>query len=794
MSTYSFPDLPDANPRLQSHAWSAAWAKYPLGSDVVSAVYLYRCVIELAAVPRHFLIHVTADQRYRLRVNGMPVCWGPARGDLQHWRYETVDIAAFLKPGENVLTATVHFLSADLAPMAQMSTRAAFLCQGDTEAASGVNTPGTWKVLRCDAYAFDRREADALHAYCVIDPSEHFDASRYPWGWESAEFDDSGWEAATRAGTAAPYGLANAETAWWLVRRGIPAMEETPQRFAGLARSSGVVVPAGWPNSPVGSPLILPANTRAVLLFDSGVETTAFPRLIVSGGAGAHLRLAYSESLLDPGAPPHDYWLAKGQRDKIADRTLRGYADTWLLDGGADRTLNTLWWRTFRFAELTIETADQPITLQDISSVYTGYPFDEKARFTAPEVEDLADILAVGWRTARLCAHETYMDCPYYEQLQYAGDTRIQCLVSYYVSGDHRLWRNALQQLDDSRITDGLTQSRYPSRVPQIIAPFSLWYVCMIHDYGLHVADDVPFLRSLLRGARGVLEWFEARLRPDGLLGPLDWWNFVDWCDAWPMGVPPGVQEGGSAILTLQFSLACRAFAELLAGNDDPNGAKRWAGVAGGAAGAVWRHCFDAERGLIADTAEKRTYSQHANILALLADAVPVTVADRSRLMERVLSDGSLTQATFYFRFYLNRALIQAGLGDRYLETLGPWREMLRLGLTTWAEKPEPTRSDCHAWSSAPNYEFLATVLGVVPDAPGFARVRIAPYIGSLTSVQGTVPHPRGEVSVALRRTGDTLQADITLPSTIDGVFVWRGVTRELRGGRSSLEISAEAA
>ena len=52
-----------------------------------------------------------------------------------------------------------------------------------------------------------------------------------------------------------------------------------------------------------------------------------------------------------------------------------------------------------------------------------GYPFERKAMFDAKS-DDITKMLDVGWRTASLCAHETYMDCPYYEQLQYVGDTR----------------------------------------------------------------------------------------------------------------------------------------------------------------------------------------------------------------------------------------------------------------------------------------------------------------------------------------------------------------------------------
>ena len=95
--------------------------------------------------------------------------------------------------------------------------------------------------------------------------------------------------------------------------------------------------------------------------------------------------------------------------------------------------------------------------------------------------------------------------------------------------------------------------------------------------------------------------------------------------------------------------------------------------------------------------------------------------------MTKVLDDPALTQTTYYFKFYLFRAVEKAGLADRYLDLLAPWKAMLDLGLTTWAEKPEPTRSDSHAWSAHPTVNLLTLVAGIEPATPGFETVRIRP-------------------------------------------------------------------
>ena len=109
---------------------------------------------------------------------------------------------------------------------------------------------------------------------------------------------------------------------------------------------------------------------------------------------------------------------------------------------------------------------------------------------------------------------------------------------------------------------------------------------------------------------------------------------------------------------------------------------------------------------------------------------------------------------------------------------------MLKMGLTTFAENPDPTRSDCHAWSASPNYDFLATICGIVPASPGFATVSIEPALGELKEVTGTMPHPDGTIMVAFKRIGKNgIDATITLPEHVTGKFTWQGRSTFLKSG-----------
>ena len=106
------------NPDLLTKPWSAFWIGVPrpntggfgggggFGAQVPAefSVYHFRKNFDLNAKPGTFIIHVSADNRYKLYVNGIQVSHGPSAGSPKYWNFETVDIAPHLQPGKNTAT------------------------------------------------------------------------------------------------------------------------------------------------------------------------------------------------------------------------------------------------------------------------------------------------------------------------------------------------------------------------------------------------------------------------------------------------------------------------------------------------------------------------------------------------------------------------------------------------------------------------------------------------------------------------------------------------------------------
>jgi hypothetical protein len=340
-------------------------------------------------------------------------------------------------------------------------------------------------------------------------------------------------------------------------------MELAPQRLQKVRIADGIQLPEGFPSQK--NSFTIPANSSVSILLDQGYLTDAYPVIQFSKGKNASITLGYAEGLYveEPNEKNWRSYHQKGNRNEIEGKKFIGVKDSLVSNGSDLQEFSSLWWRTYRYMQLQVKTKDEPLVVNDLYGIFTGYPFKMNAKFDARN-DTLNRILETGWRTARSCAMETYMDCPYYEQLQYVGDTRIQCLVSLYNSGDDRLMRNAITLLDNSRMAEGATLSRYPTANAQEIPPFSLWWIGMIHDYWMY-RDDAQFVKSKLPGIRQVLWFFSKYQQDDGSLKNVPYWNFTDWCETkgWNAGVAPIGKDGNSAALDLQLLWAYELAAEL---------------------------------------------------------------------------------------------------------------------------------------------------------------------------------------------------------------------------------------
>ena len=777
-SMNTFAQLTDKiNPELLNKAWQAQWITCPNISGNEFGVYLFRKSFTLNSEAKQFIIHVSADNRYKLYVNRKYVCNGPARGDFMKWRFESINIAPYLKNGKNLVTAMVWNF-ADYRPVAQFSSQTGFILQGNTVVESIVNTDKSWLVLKDSAYS---PLPVNINQYYVTGPGEKFNSKLHPWNWTYADIDDSGWKQAKELEQGTPinsfreYG---SPSRYVLQRREIPLMEEKPQRFSQIRRSDLPNIPKQFLSGEKA--LIIPSNSKIKILFDQNYLTNAYPVLTLSNGRNSEIKLTYAESLFNDK-------LEKGNRNEIENKKIIGNQDIIVSDGGDNQIFQTLWWRTFRYLETEITTEDEPLTIENFYSIFTGYPFPEKAAFKGDD-SVLTDIWNAGWRTQRLCAGETFFDCPYYEQLQYVGDSRIQCLVSSYVSGDTTLMRNAVASIHDSRLPFGLTQSRYPSYQTQIIPTFSLIWITMVYDYWM-LCDEKQFIKSMIPGMMDVLNWYESKIDSTGVLGHLEWWNFVDWVyyKNWVKGAPPGAYTGNSSIMSLQYVYTLQKASVLLNAFGLKEQASRYLILSESIKSAVYHTCYDKQKELIADSPEKNNFSQHANVLAILTN----TISKESQVdvLNRIMNEKDIAQCSYYYRFYFIEALEKSGLSEQYPDMLSPWKQMLDLGLTTFAEEPDPTRSDCHAWSASPVYYFLSLVCGIKPDEPGFKSVRIEPHLGRLNWIEGSMPHRLGTIKVSLKRgRQNNLIGEVILPENLSGIFIWNGQSKPLKGGVNPIQ------
>lgn len=762
---------PDA--RAEGH-----WITHPAARDADAArtpiALQFRRQFDLATRPDHLFVRVSADNRFVLFVNGVRVAAGPARGDLDHWRYERIDLAPHLRQGANIVTAQV-WSDGDHAPIAQIFARTAFLLSSDDHPA--LESGDAWQV-RVDR---SRTSAPAKAQIAQLDPSFYYVAGTPETlagaemlnDWPASGASARDWRSVTPA-------LNSSEAApWKLVPDALPQMRYVEAPGGTVLRSEGT--------SARTLPLTIPAHSTVKLLIDAGRVQAAYPRLETEGGAGARITMTYSEGLYD------------SRKQRLSDRAqvqggqALGLSDTFLPDGGK-RTFEPFWWRTWRFVEIAVTTSDAPLRIARFDRLETGYPFETRGWFRSDDPE-LDRIWTIGWDTVKLDAHESFMDTAYWEQLQYAGDTRLEALISYGVSGDPRLGIQAIDAFASKRV-NGLPPSRYPSREDQSIPPFALLWIGMVHDFWMN-RPEVEVVKRSIPTAQEVLRWYDRYVGSDGLVGAVPGWQFIDWRPTLANGPeltnPPA--DPDSCIMTLFYVGAAQQLAALEAVNGADKESDAHLVAAERASDAVRKHCWSAERKLFSDAPGGQHFSQHANILAVLYDVAPRE--SHAAILERVTTRDGITPptgvegTTYYFSYYLARALEHAGMAGRYPDFVKTWRGLLKQNFTSWPENPDPSRSDSHAWSAHPTADLLRIIAGIRPASPGFASVVIAPQLGELRKLDAALADANGLIRTRYARNGKALEVEIDLPSGITGQFEWGKQVRGLMSGKNHFILSA---
>ena len=406
----------------------------------------------------------------------------------------------------------------------------------------------------------------------------------------------------------------------------------------------------------------------------------AYPFLNISGGKNARITLEFSEALYELGSD------IKNKRNEYIEKEFRGIGDTYIANGDKDTILTPLHWLSGRYIRISIKTYDEPLLINSLYILETHYPL--KISKPLPNKGLIGKLTPILLRTLLMCMHDTYMDCPHYEQLMYIGDTRIQMLINYALSNDTRLAEHSIEILASS-FFNGTMPCCYPASHTRVIPGFALYFVAIIHDYAIHTGNT-DFIKPYLNVARSILSHYLPSC--DDISKTPDGWNFYDWVNGWKYGIPP--EHNGICFefnAHLIYTLMLHAKTERLCGECE--------------FAEKFENRAQEIKNAILKKADNNNISDHYMCFMLLSGALDKS--SEKRMLDDLLISDKKTLSV-YFSHYLFEVYRKFGLYeemDKYLEN---WRILFKYGFYTVPEEFSiHTRSDCHAWGAHPLYHYI---------------------------------------------------------------------------------------
>ncbi len=666
-------------------------------SAPAAVVYRNRFALERKTL---FRLRWTADEHADLFINGKYVADGPARGTARRWFMESLELE--LEPGEYVLTARVLMFGLPLTAHAQCSDSFGFYAEseqlsGDWEwqEISHVN----WRPASIDWGVYPRAEVSGEANFTVLDGTGGV--------WKPAALRSDSRPAAENT---------------------LPPMERKKE---------------------TGYHTVELAPGKILYVFDNYV--CVWSDFHFSGKGSVSVR--WAESFFIPGTfDRRDLIGEKGNRRVFDGKEWIGNGDIITLPGERVRWCD-YWWKAGRY--MLMEFSGDAV-LDQVDFYSTCYPLQKEwaEKSSSPALDAAMDM---AWHTLRMCSHTTFMDCPFFEQLQYVSDSRLEALCVMASGADRRLVISSLRAFADSQTACGLIASRTPSKYQQYIPSFALIYILYLNDAAqwCSPAETEEFIPC----ARNILRFFE-RERKGGLIRLPGWiyvdtpkwkegdpaWNFLDWVDGWDNGVPPGYCS-----LNIFYLLALEAMEKL-----DPAHAGDYSRCADEIAGLV-RRAYEVPGTGFAEDEARTVFSEHAQCLAVLSKRLPDYSPDIPGAAETSVS----------FSFYYLEAARLLNRPDLFAARLKKWFDLDRTGLCTLPENFGRPRSDCHAWSSHILYHYAASVIGLRPVNAAAGEWELKPFMAGLESAQWEFPVENGFFRVEITVSPDSPVLNCRIPSGI---------------------------
>ncbi|MEH6512240.1 MAG: hypothetical protein V7734_03955 [Maribacter arcticus] len=687
----------------------ASWVSHPdiLGGE--DRVVLFRNTFKVDNTSADFIINISADNHYFLYVNGELVTHGPQLSDIQHYKYETLNLKNYLVKGKNVIAVKViNFGKRRFLGMQSIFT--SLIVNGVSKNAEQLNTTGmqdTWVCALDESYKANEvvwrgdGEKAIVGGFYANNPTDIVDLNAYPTGWELLDFNVTDWQKTEFFENASSMG---GSIAYLLEPRNLPLLSWDEEQIGSIVRSSKSITT----KFPASDELKIPANTKTTFLIDQQYVTNGFPELLFSKGKNASIRIKYAENLFGPNNE-------KGDRNNLEGKQLLGYYDLIISNGKDAQKFIPNWMRTFRFIEFEIETKVQPLVLNSFKNNRSRTTIPSVAQFTSDN-ELYNQIFDICKRTIDICTQDYFLSDAYYETMQYVGDTKIQALIWQAMSGNDEHTKNAIRQFDHSRDSDGNILGAYPLRSTFIYPTYSLVWVDMIADY-YNVSGDKEFIHTYKDGIVNTLAGFEKNMNELNLVNKTPYRYFIDWYTGPNNGSGTATKNDGenSAVVSLHYVHALQNAAMLFKeiGNDQTS--LVYQNRAEEIKKSVYDLCFDMETNIFAERPDKTIYDQHTNIMAILTDAVHES--EQRALLDKILNDKDLLQATYYYRFYLFEAIKKVGAPELFNVALKPWEKMIEDNMTTTLERIEshekPTRSEVYPWSASPAYFYFNYLAGI---------------------------------------------------------------------------------